>query len=341
MKKRISFLTAILLLIIQGTQAQYVDFTKEVLKFRALIQEVQSWEGSGSSLHVKTGLILTRALLREPDLGNYNGIIRIPETVEFYGADYDWEEHETWHFGQTTLRVTGCVAGVFEHCQALKNVIFPVSSEIILAKNNVAISGFSSLGVSFRGCTSLLAVENMDLSWVFARQFEYCSSLKEMDLSKTTTIDEYAFNTCQSLEKITFKSNVNIKDYVFNDCNNIKKIYVNSGTGPESFNDNAFTQTVYEQAILVVPVGKVSRFKNTNGWKNFQNIYEVGSEPQEDDKKEGDLTGDGEVNGTDLVQLIEYVLTGKSDVKAADLNSDGLVNGTDLVKLVNIILGKE
>ena len=57
--------------------------------------------------------------------------------------------------------------------------------------------------------------------------------------------------------------------------------------------------------------------------------------------KEGDLTEDGEVNGTDLVQLIEYVLTGRTDVKAADLNGDGQVNGTDLVKLVNMILGKE
>ena len=56
---------------------------------------------------------------------------------------------------------------------------------------------------------------------------------------------------------------------------------------------------------------------------------------------EGDLTGDGIVDEIDLEKLIEYVLTGRSDVKAADLNGDGLVNGTDIVKLVNMNMGKE
>ena len=107
-----------------------------------------------------------------------------------------------------------------------------------------------------------------------------------------------------------------------------------------------FTQTVYDHAWLVVPVGTVNTYKATAGWKNFKNIVEKGSEPTEiedpnEEPKEGDLTGDGDVNGTDLVQLIEYVLTGKSDVKAADLNGDGVVNGTDLVMLVNMILGKQ
>lgn len=57
--------------------------------------------------------------------------------------------------------------------------------------------------------------------------------------------------------------------------------------------------------------------------------------------KKGDLSGDGEVNGTDLVQIVKLIVEGKSDVEAADLNGDGEVNGTDLVKLVNMILGKE
>ena len=111
---------------------------------------------------------------------------------------------------------------------------------------------------------------------------------------------------------------------------------------PAAFNDNVFTQTAYDQAWLVVPVGKVDTYKATAGWKNFKNICEEGSEPGGgSDEIKGDLTGDGEVNGTDLVQLVKYVLQGSNDVKAADLNGDGEVNGTDLVILVNIILGKQ
>ena len=111
---------------------------------------------------------------------------------------------------------------------------------------------------------------------------------------------------------------------------------------PSAINYNVFSSETYNNAWLIVPVGTVETYKATNGWKNFKNICEEGSEPGGgSDEIKGDLTGDGEVNGTDLVQLVKYVLQGSNDVKAADLNGDGEVNGTDLVILVNIILGKQ
>lgn len=61
--------------------------------------------------------------------------------------------------------------------------------------------------------------------------------------------------------------------------------------------------------------------------------------PEEELK--GDVNGDGEVNGTDLVALTNIIL-GKSEKKsAADMNGDGEVNGTDYVTLANIVLGKK
>ena len=54
----------------------------------------------------------------------------------------------------------------------------------------------------------------------------------------------------------------------------------------------------------------------------------------------GDVNGDGEVNGTDLVVLTNMILGKSAKTEAADLNDDGQVNGTDYVALVNIVLGR-
>ena len=54
----------------------------------------------------------------------------------------------------------------------------------------------------------------------------------------------------------------------------------------------------------------------------------------------GDVNGDGQVNGTDVVALTNIILGKGEKTAAADVNGDGLVNGTDYVALVNIVLGK-
>lgn len=55
----------------------------------------------------------------------------------------------------------------------------------------------------------------------------------------------------------------------------------------------------------------------------------------------GDANGDGEVNVTDIVAIVNYILNKPSTnffFSAADLNEDGEVNVTDIVKVVSIIL---
>ncbi len=55
----------------------------------------------------------------------------------------------------------------------------------------------------------------------------------------------------------------------------------------------------------------------------------------------GDANGDGEVNVSDIVEIIDYIMNKPSDkfvYAAADLNEDGEVNVTDIVKVVYIIM---
>jgi len=55
----------------------------------------------------------------------------------------------------------------------------------------------------------------------------------------------------------------------------------------------------------------------------------------------GDANGDGEVNVSDIVEIVNYIMNKPSDkfvFAAADLNDDGEVNVTDIVKVVSIIM---
>ena len=55
----------------------------------------------------------------------------------------------------------------------------------------------------------------------------------------------------------------------------------------------------------------------------------------------GDANGDGEVNVSDIVEIVNYIMNKPSDkfvFTAADVNEDGEVNVTDIVKVVSIIM---
>ncbi len=51
----------------------------------------------------------------------------------------------------------------------------------------------------------------------------------------------------------------------------------------------------------------------------------------------GDINDDGEVDVTDVVELIDMVLTGSTDA-AGDINGDGEVDVTDVVELIDMVL---
>jgi len=57
----------------------------------------------------------------------------------------------------------------------------------------------------------------------------------------------------------------------------------------------------------------------------------------------GDANGDGTVNVTDVVAIVNYILgkpNSNFNLSVADVNGDGEINVTDVVAVVNIILGK-
>ena len=52
----------------------------------------------------------------------------------------------------------------------------------------------------------------------------------------------------------------------------------------------------------------------------------------------GDVNGDGMINVLDVVQLVNFILSGVDVTPASDVNVDGTLNVLDVIQLVNMIL---
>lgn len=93
-------------------------------------------------------------------------------------------------------------------------------------------------------------------------------------------------------------------------------------------NNSVFSSVDLSNLTLIVPKGTKAAYEAAAVWGDFGTIVEMGS---------GDLSGDGTVNGTDLVVQTNLILNGEYN-PVADLNNDAKVNGTDYVLMVNVIL---
>ena len=86
--KKYSFSLIALLLYSISTLAEskylYYVGNDEIKRYIVNISEYSYWEGAGSSLHMETGLVLGNAILCEPELGNYNGVI-----IKIYNGSKD------------------------------------------------------------------------------------------------------------------------------------------------------------------------------------------------------------------------------------------------------------
>ena len=79
-------------------------------------------------------------------------------------------------------------------------------------------------------------------------------------------------------------------------------------------------------------------YPNNNYWGSAQGIYYY--EDSEPEVLLGDVNSDGIINVIDIVNLVNYILSGANniDVIAADFNEDSIINVIDIVNLVNFIL---
>ena len=156
---------------------------------------------------------------------------------------------------------------------------------------------------------------------------------------QVTTLAPSAFDGCSSISCIKIEAVIqSLGQYVFYDCSSMKELYLYNTTTPPTFDvDTDAIPYVFNEVtecILYVPAGSKDAYE-ASPWADYFTIMELDGTPQ----LTGDVNGDGEVNISDVTNLVNMVLAGGySD--AANINGDEFVNVTDVTLLVDIILGK-
>lgn len=158
--------------------------------------------------------------------------------------------------------ITSIGHSVFQHCTQLEHIEFSKNL------NNIG-SG------AFYGCTALKTLEIPENVGIIGyNAFGNCTALHTVSIPKETKIYSSAFEGCTRLQVVTIPDSLSSR--TFYGCNSIKEIYINT-TSANPIDDNNFTESVYDNAILYVPVGTAESFGKRRGWSNFYTIKEYDS----------------------------------------------------------------
>lgn len=86
-----------------------------------------------------------------------------------------------------------------------------------------------------------------------------------------------AFKDCQGLKTVDFPANLkSIGADAFSGCDNILSITCRA-IQPPSCEVSAFTNATYRNANLIVPYFRITSYKSTTGWDNFERYYNSSS----------------------------------------------------------------
>ena len=101
---------------------------------------------------------------------------------------------------------------------------------------------------------------------------------------------------------------------------------------------NYFTDEVYQNATLYVPMRSLRLYMDGEVWRNFQHIE--GIDTGEDPHQPGDVNHDGIIAINDASILIDYVLDNSNEIctTCADVNGDTFINIADVSALIDKVL---
>ena len=157
-----------------------------------------------------------------------------------------------------------------------------------------------------------------------------------------TVIADQAAREATSITEVELPSTlVEIRPSAFSSITGITRVTCLATTPPECTgeNGNYFTDAVYQNATLYVPMRSLELYRNAAIWSNFQHIegIDTGDEPT----TLGDVNGDGKVNIGDVSALIGYLLDDSNEIFTdnADINADTRITIADVSDLISLLLG--
>lgn len=153
-----------------------------------------------------------------------------------------------------------------------------------------------------------------------------------------TVIANQAAREVTSITEVELPSTlVEIRPSAFSSITGITRVTCLATTPPNS--GSYFTDAVYQNATLYVPMRSVELYQSAEGWSNFQHIE--GIDTGDDPFLLGDVNDDGKVAINDVTALIDYLLSGDDtgiNVAAADCSQDGTIAINDVTALIDTLL---
>ena len=157
-----------------------------------------------------------------------------------------------------------------------------------------------------------------------------------------TVIANQAAREVTSITEVELPSTmVEIRPSAFSGITGITKVTCLATTPPECTgeNGNYFTDEVYQNATLYVPMRSLNLYQNAAVWCNFQHIE--GIDTGDEEHIIGDVNHDGLVLINDVTALIDYLLDDSIEIctTCADVNGDTNVTIADVTALIDRLLG--
>ena len=181
--------------------------------------------------------------------------------------------------------VTSIGNSAFSSCNGLTSIEIPNSVTSIGSSAFSSCTGLTSVTIgdsvtsignsAFSYCDGLTSVTIGDsVTSIGNSAFKYCTGLKSIEIpNSVTSIGNKAFEKCSRLIILEMGQSLEtIGKDAFKGCDNIKKIESKANKAPTIENEDQFSENVYANADLFVPIGYEDNYKNAYAWSKFKNV---------------------------------------------------------------------
>lgn len=204
------------------------------------------------------------------------GILVLPPTLESLNGGITGVDVHEIYLPEGLKELDGIV-----YCPTLKSLHIPGKVEVI-RKNSLRRCGFESLYLPpsvkilednvLEFCENLEVVKLSGVETMGKECFQRCASYAWANLPETLrTMGEGCFNDCPELNLVSLPWSEIKMGGCFNGCPSISRIEV-LAIDPYPFPMNSFRDVDRRSCIISVPKGSVDKYRNAEGWKEFQNI---------------------------------------------------------------------
>jgi hypothetical protein len=204
--------------------------------------------------------------------------IKIPSDVSFIGESA-FENCENLKTLSIPSSVTSIEDYAFKGCSALVKLIFEDGDEnLSLGCNNIGRRN-NGQGLLY-DCPIQELYVGRDLLYNSEKKYGYSPFYNKTEFNniiigeQVTNIGANEFSGCSGLNTILLpKSITNIDDSAFAGCSISSVVSLN--TNPPTLLQNAFDDTVYNNAITYVPASSMPSYQTAAGWQNFMNYESI------------------------------------------------------------------